>query len=81
MGEFTIGSTIYTKLSNDATITGYVGTSPVRIFPDVAPLNVAQTFPYIVYTVVKFQQIQKDQLMKVIQQQVDHNIKEVHWTL
>tara|TARA_R100001530_G_C4321449_1_gene155999 strand:+ start:8307 stop:9497 length:1191 start_codon:yes stop_codon:yes gene_type:complete len=52
MGEFTIGSTIYTKLSMDATITGYVGTSPVRIFPDVAPLNVAQTFPYIVYTVI-----------------------------
>jgi hypothetical protein len=52
MSSFTIGSTIYTKLSLDGTITSYVGTSPVRIFPDVAPLNVAQTFPYIVYTII-----------------------------
>ena len=50
--SFTIGSTIYTKLAADATLTGYVGTSPVRIFPDVAPLNVAQTFPYIVYSII-----------------------------
>ena len=49
---FTIGSTIYTKLGADATITGYVGTSPKRIFPEVAPLENAQTFPYITYTVV-----------------------------
>jgi len=52
MSSFTIGSTIYTKLSLDGTITSYVGTSPVRIFPDVAPLNVAQSFPYIVYTII-----------------------------
>ena len=52
MTSFNIGSTIYTKLANDTTLTGYVGTAPVRIFPDVAPLNVAQTFPYIVYSIV-----------------------------
>lgn len=52
MSSFTIGSTIYTKLSLDGTLTSYVGTSPVRIFPDVAPLNVAQTFPYVVYTII-----------------------------
>ena len=52
MSSFTIGSTIYTKLSLDGTLTSYVGTSPVRIFPDVAPLNVAQTFPYVVYSIV-----------------------------
>lgn len=52
MSSFTIGSTIYTKLSLDGTLTSYVGTSPVRIFPDVAPLNVAQSFPYIVYTII-----------------------------
>lgn len=52
MSNFNIGSTIYTKLSYDTTLTGYVGTAPVRIFPDVAPLNVAQTFPYIVYSIV-----------------------------
>ena len=52
MSNFNIGSTIFTKLSNDTTLTGYVGTAPVRIFPDVAPLNVAQTFPYIVYSIV-----------------------------
>ena len=52
MSSFTIGSTIYTKLSLDGTLTSYVGTSPVRIFPDVAPLNVAQTFPYVVYSII-----------------------------
>tara|TARA_R110002074_G_scaffold167177_1_gene328146 strand:- start:71 stop:1261 length:1191 start_codon:yes stop_codon:yes gene_type:complete len=52
MSNFNIGSTIFTKLSNDTTLTGYVGTAPVRIFPDVAPLNVAQTFPYVVYSIV-----------------------------
>jgi hypothetical protein len=52
MGEFSIGSTIYTKLANDATTTGYVGTSPVRIFPDIAPLSIAQTFPYITYSII-----------------------------
>ena len=52
MSSFNIGSTIYTKLALDGTITGYVGTSPVRIFPDVAPLNVAQTFPYVVYSII-----------------------------
>ena len=52
MSSFTIGSTIFTKLSLDGTITSYVGTSPVRIFPDVAPLNVAQTFPYIIYSII-----------------------------
>lgn len=52
MANFTIGSTIFTKLKDDATITGYVGTSPVRIYPDIAPLSAAQTFPYITYSVV-----------------------------
>jgi hypothetical protein len=52
MGQFTIGSTIYTKLSLDTTITGYVGTSPVRIYPDIAPLSAAQTFPYITYSLI-----------------------------
>tara|TARA_R100000781_G_scaffold26759_2_gene19849 strand:- start:4841 stop:6031 length:1191 start_codon:yes stop_codon:yes gene_type:complete len=50
--SFTIGSTIYSKLAADATLTGYIGTSPVRIFPDVAPLNIAQTFPYITYNII-----------------------------
>tara|TARA_R110000851_G_scaffold30062_4_gene82176 strand:+ start:26 stop:1213 length:1188 start_codon:yes stop_codon:yes gene_type:complete len=49
---FTIGSTIYSKLVQDVTILSYVGSSPARIFPDVAPLSVAQTFPYIVYSIV-----------------------------
>ena len=52
MGQFTIGSTLYTLLSSDATISGYIGTSPVRIYPDIAPLSAAQTFPYITYTIV-----------------------------
>ena len=52
MGKFTIGSTIYTKLTSDATINGYVGTSPVRIYPDIAPLSAAQTFPYITYSII-----------------------------
>ena len=52
MGQFTIGTTIFTKLSLDTTVTGFVGTSPARIFPDVAPLNVSQTFPYIVYSII-----------------------------
>ena len=52
MAYFTIGSTIFTKLKDDATITGYVGTTPVRIYPDIAPLSAAQTFPYITYSVI-----------------------------
>ena len=52
MANFTIGSTIYTKLGSSATITGYVGTNPKRIFPDVAPLERSQTFPYITYSIV-----------------------------
>ena len=52
MGKFSIGSTIYTQLAADGDITDYVGTSPSRIFPDIAPLSVAQTFPYITYSII-----------------------------
>ncbi len=48
----TIGSTIYTKLIGSSDITGLVGTSPKRIYPEVAPLSMANQFPYIVYKVV-----------------------------
>lgn len=44
-----IGITIYTKLSTTASITALVGT---RIFPNVAPLKLAQTFPYLVYRII-----------------------------
>lgn len=54
MSNFTIGSTIYTKLVNDATLTGFVGTSPARIYPDIAPLSLAQTFPYITYSIISW---------------------------
>ena len=50
--SFTIGSTIYTKLSADGTLAGYLGSDPTRIYPDVVPLHVAQTFPYTVYSIV-----------------------------
>lgn len=52
MSDFTIGSTIYTKLGDDASITGYVGTTPKRIYPDIAPLSMAQSFPYITYSII-----------------------------
>ena len=56
MGEFTIGATIYGLLSSDTTITGFVGApSPSnnsRIYPDIAPLSKAQTFPYITYSII-----------------------------
>ena len=44
-----IGITIYTKLSTTAAITALVGQ---RIYPNVAPLSAAQTFPYLVYSIV-----------------------------
>lgn len=44
-----IGITIYTKLSTTASVTALVGT---RIFPNVAPLKLAQTFPYLVYRII-----------------------------
>ena len=44
-----IGITIYTKLSTTSAITAIVGT---RIYPNVAPLSAAQTFPYLVYNII-----------------------------
>jgi hypothetical protein len=44
-----VGTVIYKMLSASGAVVDAVGS---RIFPNVAPLQVAQTFPYIVYKVI-----------------------------
>ena len=45
----TIGKLFYGLLMANSDVTGKVGT---RVYPNTAPLNVAQTFPYLVYKVI-----------------------------
>ena len=44
-----VGKLIYGLLANSTNVASAVGT---RIYPNVAPLNAVQTFPYLVYKII-----------------------------